>query len=257
MIWPWPRRRTAPAIVKINGGGTPPGRGRGGGGGQGNGKGGGPLGPVAVGNLGGTSSASPGLSISWNHTCGGNKKLLVVQISFDRGAGSTVKVNDVSYNGVAMTALEQDLGGQDGRLSVWYLVNPASGNNTVLVNWDGGTGTVTDCRTASRDFTGVHQTTPLGTKASTTGGDASPTATITDAVANGLTIDFLNVHGGAVSQRTFSVNCSQTQQYNVTAPTGGNGHGGGYKSGAGSVTMCWAINTGAEWRLVVVAVKPG
>lgn len=37
MIWPWPRRRTAVVINKINDGKTPPGRGRGGQGGQGGG----------------------------------------------------------------------------------------------------------------------------------------------------------------------------------------------------------------------------
>lgn len=48
MIWPWPRRRTAMAITKINGGGTPPGRGRGGRGGQNGGQGAGQITDASV-----------------------------------------------------------------------------------------------------------------------------------------------------------------------------------------------------------------
>lgn len=250
MKWIWPRVRQTAVLPKTQ---APPGRGRGGNGGKGNQGGGGSLGPVTVGNLGGTNGTGVS-SISWSHTCSGTKGLLIVAVSFDRASGGTPDVTGITYNGVAMTVLEVDLGSQNGRLSVWYLVNPDNGANTVEVTWDGS---VTNIRTASRNFNGVHQTVPLGTHVPTTGGNNAPTATVTDAVSNGLVVDCLNVHGGGVSQRTFSIACSQTQQYNVTAPTGGNGHGGSYKSSAGSVTMCWAINTGAEWRLVAVAIKPG
>lgn len=250
MKWTWPRVRQIATVPAKNNGGTPPGRGRGGNGGKG---GGGTKirNLVGIGTEAGAADDADGTTLSWAHTCTGNDRLLIVHVTFDRASGGTPTVSGVTYNGVAMTVLVADSGSQNARMSCWYLVAPANGANTVQVTWSGSGATKRKAR--SRNFDNVDQVLPVGTPVTTTGGDSSPTATVNDAA--GTVIDCLTVHGGGVSQRTFSVNCSQTQQYNTTAPTGGTGHGGGYKRASGTATMCWAINTGAEWRLMALAVN--
>lgn len=62
---------------------------------------------------------------SFSHTCTGTNRFLVVTVG-NRG----VTVTGVNYNGVAMTNLVNNSG---SRLSVFYLVNPASGANTVAL----------------------------------------------------------------------------------------------------------------------------
>lgn len=89
-------------------------------------------------------------SLSWSHTCTGSNLALIVGI-WNASDG----VTSVTYNGVAMTQIAKLLmtGGAAGQyIYLYYLLNPATGTNTVAVT--GATGGLDG---ASTSFTGVKQ----------------------------------------------------------------------------------------------------
>lgn len=73
-----------------------------------------------------SSSGSGSTSLTYAHTVGsGNKRMLVVSVLTDRS------ISSVSYNGVAMT--QGVLEGTNLKNAVYYLANPASGTNNVVI----------------------------------------------------------------------------------------------------------------------------
>lgn len=81
---------------------------------------------------------------SWSHTCSGSDRILIVSIANDGTSSSA------TYNGVAMT----QQGSVVSDLTVWYLINPDTGTNTVSFTNSSGT----KYRGASSSYTGVKQT---------------------------------------------------------------------------------------------------
>lgn len=70
---------------------------------------------------------------SWSHTCGGVGRFLVVHIGFQ---GGTPAVTGITYNGVAMTLGSFTTTGGI-RNEWWYLMNPATGANNIVVSYSG------------------------------------------------------------------------------------------------------------------------
>jgi hypothetical protein len=63
----------------------------------------------------------------------------------------------VTYNGVGMTLSDSMVnnGGPNAYLSLWYLINPATGTNNIIVTNSGAGNTVSAC---SASYTGASQT---------------------------------------------------------------------------------------------------
>lgn len=77
---------------------------------------------------------SPTTSITWNHTCSGSNRFLVVSV-----VGDTVSdfISGVTHNGVSMTRVQSNDPGIAGKgrwMYTYVLINPASGSNAVVVN---------------------------------------------------------------------------------------------------------------------------
>lgn len=106
-----------------------------------------------------------GTSISANHTCTGSDRLLVVGTV---GNGGTDSITGVTYNGVAMTKSTNIQGGGGSRYAtLWYLVAPATGSNSVVIS--GASGVIAG---VAASYTGVNQSSPVdntGTQSATTG----------------------------------------------------------------------------------------
>lgn len=87
---------------------------------------------------------------SFLHTCGGSNRILFVGTIDGTGAGS---ISNVTYAGVAMTNIyNYNFLFGSANLSLWYLINPASGSNTVSAS---GAGSI-NCALAT-SYTGVKQ----------------------------------------------------------------------------------------------------
>lgn len=88
---------------------------------------------LSVFSTGGTASAlTPASPFNFTIVCGGTNSILIVVLGY-----APAVITGVTYNGVAMTLVRTDSNASVGKTSIFYLVNPSSGSNTVAVSHTG------------------------------------------------------------------------------------------------------------------------
>lgn len=197
-----------------------------------------------------STSAMSANPVIFSHTVSGADRFLIVGASWANG--SSVTVTGVTYDSVAMTLIDEesnlDSFGSPLGASLWGLIGPNTGTHDVSITFDSGGPAPALCGASS--WTGVHQTTPLGTAAKATGDGTTPTVNVTSA-ANEVVVD---VMVGYLSSGTPGT--GQTADWNLDSlsVTGAGSH----EAGAGTVTMSWTIGGGFtdNWRIVAVPLKP-
>ena len=94
---------------------------------------------------------NPGTSLSWSHTCTGSQRLLVVACRGGLGEGD--RITGVTYNSVSMTQVGTAIRpGDENVVSLYYLLNPNTGTNTVEITLTSGY-----MEGESASYTGVKQ----------------------------------------------------------------------------------------------------
>src|SRR5437899_4287912 len=195
---------------------------------------------VAVDNVTSSTFNTGNSTFSFNHAVGsGATRLLIVGVTDDNNRG----VPSVTYNAVAMTAIGSKSNG-NLLVSMFRMVNPPSGTFAVKVTWGGGNNVG---EVGAISFTGVDQTTPLGTFVTASASTTTPTVNVTSA-AGELVVDTVGATGG-----TLTVDASQAQRWNLTQTVRG---GGSTEAGAATVTMSWSLGTSNAWATIAVPVKP-
>ena len=184
---------------------------------------------------------------SFNHTCTGSNLLLFVTVT--HRFASLVTVNAPTYNGVTMTLVAEPFE-SDGEFQVhlYRLIAPATGTHSVTVTFSG---TPADYELGATSFTGVHQTTPLGTPVTATGNSSAISGTISSASGEwgfDAVVWQTSVTDGATADS------GQTERNNKLGITSGLGNS--TKDGAASVVMSWTISASHRWATVVVPIKP-
>jgi hypothetical protein len=193
----------------------------------------------------GTAGSTKTLSLSHTTAAGDNRVLLVGVALFD-GSG-TKQVSSVTYGSQNLTLAGaiRDAGNQV-RAEVWRLIAPPVGTATVKVtlnaNSDG-------FAVGATSFTGVHQTTPVGTVATARGVGSQPALSVT-ATVDHLVFDSLALKDGG----TVTAGWGQTSRWN-TVPSSNRVRGAAStKTGASSVAFGWQTD-GKEWALVGVPLN--
>lgn len=181
-------------------------------------------------------------TITVSHTTGaGANRLMLVGISI----GANVTVSSVTYGGTALTLVIYQPGYySDEKSYIYQLVAPVSGAADVVVTLSSSAGTVVGVMT----FTGVNQTTPLGTPAGNTGSGSLVTVDISSG-ANELVFDTLMVY-----PRTLTVGAGQTERWDIT-DTNCKG-AASTEPGAATVTMSWTLGSSTSWGTCGVSIKP-
>lgn len=187
---------------------------------------------------------------SWNHTCTGSNRELIVTISMLSVAGSSV--TGITYNSVAMVFLGAKASVSGAvRIEMWGLVNPSSGLNSIAVTLSTGL----DSIGGAISYTGVHQTSPTEgfNSASATNVDAADaTVTITTVADNDWVV------AGVASDDT-AITAGQTSRNNVTGAlgSGADEDNNAAKTPAGGVTMTYTnIAALATWSIAGIALRP-
>lgn len=200
----------------------------------------------AVSNLNG----APSSSLSWSHTCTGADRILIVGIAQRNGRSVTA----ITYNGVAMTLIGTS-GDTFTTISMYYLLAPATGANTISITFSSSD---SDNNGMAVSYTGVHQTTPLGTFVSASNpGSGSTTPSVTASSASGeLVVDTVSVQSSAT--QSITVGSGQTQRNNVIGGATSSEVVGGMseEAGAASVVMSWTAASSARWNIGAVPLKP-
>lgn len=197
-----------------------------------------------------TADGAPQSSRTFSHTCTGANRLLIVTVSCDLD-GSDVAVSSITYAGVAMTQRIAVARGTLIKLALWYLAAPASGANNVVVTLASSQEFIA----AATSFTGVHQTTALGTAASANGISTTPTVNVSSA-ADEVVLDGVSVNGPT----SYTIGASQTQRWARTAsnatPAALVDARGSTETGAATTTMSWTLALSDDWVIAAVPIKP-
>lgn len=202
----------------------------------------------------GATTASATTGYSFTNTAG---TLLLVCAEASSGGGTATDVTAVTYGGVSMTLGASSTAkirwdtGNASVASLWYLLSPATGANTVsmtvtsaaLVGWISG----------AISFTGNDGTTPIRTTAFTaTGNSTKPGVSVTGTTSGNIIVDCMGTGSGVTSATAPSTNIWIK---NVNGNSGGNNAASSRSAGTGaSVTMAYTVTLDI-WGTVAVEVQ--
>jgi len=187
-------------------------------------------------------------SVSWNHTCSGTNRLLIVSISTDMAMGGNI--NSVTYNGTSLTKKEYIANGAICSAELWYLANPPSGSSLpIQVNTD--MGLAVTCTGIS--FYGVDQSSPVGNSNNATGSSETSasvsvnTTNIYEIVVDAVALDW--PFNSYTSDQTERNTCNIAIIYHGCATASGTGS---------SVNMSWTLSEPSPiaWAMSAMTINP-
>lgn len=193
---------------------------------------------------------------SWSHTVSGTNRLLLLTVSI-----RTDSVTSATYAGTPLTLLDNANASTYAKTSIYYMVNPPIGTNTVAVTFSDSTSAAwVQC--AATSWVGVDQTTPFGTVAKATKIDPlatnAPNLNVTSAVGD-LVVDHVG-HWVGDPAGTSSGPGQIRRSYNIMNASS-EGLGISQETATGTTTnMSWGpINSAFNWQYwahLGVALKP-
>jgi len=176
-------------------------------------------------------------SLTWSHTCTGSDLALKV------GTSCSGNVTGVTYNGVALTLLREDIDGSFGfESNNWGLVNPATGAHDVVVT----IAAASDIVAGGQSAISVDQATPF-IGATGANGNGTTASVVVAAATDDLVFDT------AMSLTDLTMGAGQTLSWDLANGAGMFG-GGSTEPGAASVTMSWTLAT-QSWAISAGAFK--
>lgn len=194
--------------------------------------------PVAFVNGDAGSAGSGGsANVTFAYTCGsGSDRLLTIQL------WASATVNFVNYNGQGLT-----FHASGGSMGMWRRVAPATGSNTVQINMSN----YQQALWSIADWTGVDQTTPLGTQVTASGSSTTPAvASVTcppgGAVWGGMYAEY------AVAPGTITATSGTLAGWTRDAANGRR-KAGGYRLTTG--TLAWSQTPSTSWSAQAVPIN--
>ena len=186
-------------------------------------------------------------SVTWSHTCTGSNRFLFVGVGLDYW--TTTGVSTVTYNAVSCTEKWEVQGGSANRINGgWYKTAPATGANNIVVTLDNSPD---DIFVGGMSFTGVDQTTPMDTEASTYENWGSSVSVDVSSAVNDWVIDNVHVTGNYV----ITEGAGQTNRWEQEQVSGQSA-GGSTEAGATTVTMSWSWPTDTAATIVGCSINP-
>ena len=189
---------------------------------------------------------SSGTSYTRTHTCSGSDRILfVTAYAFNSPAPV---VSGVTYNGVAMTKVAAVNKQTNDEMSLWYLINPATGSNNVVMTTSSAASNMGSC---CASYTGASQS---GGIDSSNSGTANPNTTLT-------------VSTTTIADNCWVVGTASTGSATLTLSTGFGatratlaaykcGDSNAVKSPAGSYSMTVTGSSSDSLGLIVASFAP-
>ena len=199
------------------------------------------------------TAAEQANSTSWtfSHTVGTTyaNRVLVLLVTL----GHLGSITAIKYNGVDLTRHShvEVTSGTHHHADIWYLVNPATGSNTVLLT---GVNVNADWNVAAISFYNVDQSTPLGTAVTATGTSATPSIDVGSA-ADDIVVDVvahLTTGGGSTGSAPGD---GQTELFDSGAGVQFMGAGSRKRATSTTTTMSETLSGSVAWVHNGVAVK--
>lgn len=187
-------------------------------------------------------------------TATGANRLLLVAMSMNLRNATGTTITTVTYGGTPLTLLDAITdGGPDTRTEVWYLLEPPTGTNDVIVTAGGITpGENVDAIASATTFSNANQAAPPSAANAGTGSPAS--VTITGTGGTDIIIDFAGVRENV----TITPSGSQVQAFNLSTGVSANDLQAGSSGRFGAspnTTMTWSLSANRRWSHVAVNVQ--
>lgn len=198
------------------------------------------------------SAASPNAWSFVNHS----GDVLLVRVAVTGNTG-TPSCSGVTYNGAALTKVGAVAYGPGSEVSLWQIVNPATGSNTVQVSFTAGGATADlDCLASAISFRGSNTSAPVGTPVTasdtSTYGVSAESLTLTGTSASNMVVSAVAQAGGIAGAIAPAVLDSSV---NESGTTGGDNFGAGYQnSAAGAVPVGYSFVVAGWAGLIAVEV---
>lgn len=206
---------------------------------------------VAVDNTGLTAVGTSVTSLTINSFAvgAGSDRLLLVGVSQWKSADTAPIGNfNTSETLTVHDAATIAEAGGTRRATVLRRIAPSNATAAVTVSWSGAT--CDEAVLGATSWTGVHQTTPLGTAQKASSSSGAPSVTVTastgDAVHDVVSAD--DGPGGGTG-----LTAGQTQRWNVPAASDTTAGAGQSAAGSASVVMSWTYSAG-YWAQVGVKI---
>jgi uncharacterized repeat protein (TIGR01451 family) len=203
-------------------------------------------------------------TLTFNHTTTTTaNRLLIIGVSMTITNVPTTGVVGVTYNGATLSFISaHNDANNTRRVEMWYLLNPASGNNlpvvvSVLIPAHQYVGVVAGAVT----FTGVDQTVPWSSFTSADGAAAGYSQLNVPSVVNGMILDTLAIGG----PETTTIPGPQVSEWNLTTTAcgfcGANDPpdvtgSGSARTGAPSVPLSETFSANSNWSEGAVSINP-
>ncbi|HEX6087568.1 MAG TPA: C25 family cysteine peptidase [Thermoanaerobaculia bacterium] len=187
-------------------------------------------------------------------TAAGTNRLLLVSVSMNVNNATGTTVTSVTYGGNPLTLLNAiSDAAPETRTEVWYLLNPPTGANNVVVTAGGITpGQNVESVVGATTFSNADQSAPPSVA---NFGQGSPISTqITGTAATDIVLDFIGVRESVVS----TAGGAQTAGYAQTTGTSADdidGRSSGRLAATPNTTMSWTLNNNRRWTHVVLRVR--
>lgn len=186
-------------------------------------------------------SSAAATQITYSHTNNGN--ILVVGASTE----SNGVVGTVTYNGVSMTPAGTATNNSSEKAYLFYLLNPTSGANNVVVSVSASVG----IRSCSVSYTGAQQSgQPDATSMGSIAAGTTISGTLTTVANNDWIIGYSNSSTGGSPTASTGV----TSRANTDTSRIGDSNGAITPAGAG--TMTFTNGASADMNLVMMAISP-
>lgn len=190
-------------------------------------------------------------TISWSHTCAASANKLVVNVSVGSSAIATINISTVTYNGVSLSLIRENDDGNFEMVSSWYLDNPASGANTVVVTTNF---TVQQLMAGASSWIGALAGAPANSYTAT-GNTANPSVTVVDSASGDAVI---GAYASDVGPTATTTN-NGTTIYDAEDVSSDSDFAAQYytASGANHVASwtCSASGAGNDWAIHAFAIK--
>lgn len=191
-----------------------------------------------------STNGADATGLSWSHTVANQSNRILLVFIFYWNDSRTI--SGVTYNGVALTHLAGPIAsGADARrsMTVWYLLNPAIGTNTIVVT---GTGAAADKQATAFSAYNAAQSAPSGVTGSGFAIDAGVTLTGDSGYL------FFDGFGVDSNSSPFAVGANQTERSHFAQ--GAQTMGSSTAPGVVSEYMNWVLTSGSpkDWALIAV-----
>lgn len=196
-----------------------------------------------------TNGANPW---STNVTVGtGSNRMLIVGISTK---SNTRTIASAVYGAQNLILLRSDPNGTAGKTFILYLLNPASGTNTLTITFD----TTAKGGMTVTSYTGVDQSDPIDTHNGGSGNSATASVTLTVITNNSWILQQVNADGNVTIAGWGAGQVQRCVGQTGGAPATRNAVGGNDEGplSAGAQTQTATISATAQWATSAVAFKP-